>query len=65
MKIRFAGFEENFDIPAFSIYANDFFFRQTCVGRNQCKPVFSLAFVADTYDFSERNASVVDEGEAW
>ena len=50
VQIRLAGLEENLDLPAFAIDADDFFRSQAHVGADKSNPVLFVAPVADTDD---------------
>lgn len=45
------GFEENFNLPAFSINPNDFFFAKRCISADESKPILTISLISNTYDF--------------
>gem|GEM_PF-5152074 len=47
----FAGFEENLNLPAFSINADDLFLRKSRICTDKSKPVFAIRFIFYAYDF--------------
>ena len=46
------GFEENFNLPAFSINSNDFFFTKRRISADKSKPILTVSLIPDTDDFS-------------
>ncbi len=48
VKKALACFEEDFDIPAFSIDPDDLFFTEGHICTDQSQPVFSVGTVSDT-----------------
>ena len=45
---RFAGLEENFNLPAFSINTNDLFFGKSRICADKSKPLLAIRFVPYT-----------------
>ena len=50
IQIRFAGFEENLNLPSFAIDPDDLFRRKFHVCTNETDPVFLVLLIADAYD---------------
>lgn len=47
----FARFEENLDLPAFSINTDDLFFGKCRICTDKSKPVLAVRFVSNANDF--------------
>ena len=43
------GFEENFNLPAFSINPNDFFFTKRCISADESKPILTISLISNTW----------------
>ena len=50
LQIRLAGLEENLDVPAFAVYAQDLLRFQADVCADEGNPIFGMITVADTDD---------------
>lgn len=51
IQVGFAGLEEYFNLPSFSIDSNDLFFGKIRVCADKGNPILLIPIVADTYDF--------------
>ena len=54
---RFAGFEENLNLPALSINTDNLFFGKGRICTDKSKPVLAIRFVPYANDFRFANAS--------
>lgn len=59
VKETLAGFEEDFNIPAFSIYSDDLFFTQGHIRADRGQPIFPVGMVSDAYNPGINRAAVL------